>query len=201
MLGNMFAEYTILKSLKLRTTFGADYNGSQRDFFRSSRISSASLSEPASGDAASNRALNWLNENTLTYAYKDKQHRVDAVGGFTVQRSYQRSIVANGRNFPDDLIQNISGGQITSGSYTINEWSLVSVLGRVNYSYLDRYLLTATIRSDGSSRFGPSSRWGSFPSASFGYRISKERFMKKIQFIDDLKLRLSYGLSGNNAIG
>src|SRR5690606_6395781 len=85
MLGNMFAEYTILKSLKLRTTFGADYNGSQRDFFRSSRISSASLSEPASGDAASNRALNWLNENTLTYAYKDKQHRVDAVGGFTVQ--------------------------------------------------------------------------------------------------------------------
>src|SRR5690606_11638720 len=65
----------------------------------------------------------------------------------------------------------------------------------------DRYLLTATIRSDGSSRFGPSSRWGSFPSASFGYRISKERFMKKIQFIDDLKLRLSYGLSGNNAIG
>ncbi len=201
LLGNIFAEYAISNSLKLKSTFGTDYNGYQRDYFKSSKIASNAIVAPASATADANRDLNWLNENTLTYTYRSNNHSLDAVGGFTIQKSYQRVSRLNATNFADDLIQNVAGGQITGGTYSINEWSLVSVLGRVNYSYLDRYLLTATLRSDGSSRFGRSTRWGAFPSASVGYRISEEPFLRDIKAIDDIKLRFSYGLAGNNAIG
>ena len=96
-----------------------------------------------------------------------------------------------------DRSPTISGGQVTSGGDNRQEWSLVSALARANYSFRDRYLLTATIRSDRSSRFGAGNKTGTFPSFSAGWRLSEESFMKGVKGISDLKLRASWGKTGN----
>ncbi len=98
-------------------------------------------------------------------------------------------------------MENINGGTVNSGSQNVQEYTILSYLARANYSFRDKYLITGTVRRDGSSRFGADNRWGTFPSASVGWRVSEESFMKGLTFISDLKLRASYGLTGNNAIG
>ena len=88
--------------------------------------------------------------------------------------------------------------QLTSDE---SAYSMISYLARVNYAYDNKYLFTATVRSDGSSRFGKNNKWGTFPSVSVGWRVNQENFMKNIKVINDLKLRASYGIAGNNRIG
>jgi len=90
---------------------------------------------------------------------------------------------------------------VNAGSTFDSEWSLLSYLGRINYAFRNKYLLTATVRRDGSSRFGKNNKWGTFPSASVGWRVSQEKFLENSNLINDLKLRASYGIAGNNTIG
>lgn len=104
-------------------------------------------------------------------------------------------------NFPNDLVETLNAGIPTSATTTAYEWSLISHLARLNYSYEGKYLLTATLRRDGSSRFGDNNKWGTFPSVSAGWRISEENFLKNIKQLSELKLRASFGLTGNNFIG
>lgn len=103
----------------------------------------------------------------------------------------------NAENYPDDLVQTVSGGQVTGGTATEEEWSLVSNLGRLNYSFKNRYLFSASIRSDRASRFGAENKVGYFPSFSAGWRVSDESFMHSLTFINDLKVRGSWGKTGN----
>src|SRR5690606_18559489 len=105
--------------------------------------------------------------------------------------------------YPNNLIPTLSavGGLLNDGSSDVYEWSLISYLGRVNYHYDSRYYLTASFRTDGSSRFGSERKFGVFPSVSLAWRMSNETFMEGIGFLDDLKIRGSYGETGNNSIG
>lgn len=201
LLGNAFLEYQIIDGLKFRTSFGTDFNNSRYNYWKPSTLDAANPSSPAVAYQQQGEDINWLNENTLTYSRTAGVHQINAVVGYTAQKSTNNFLRANATNFPDDLVPTVSGGQINGGAGTVSEWSLLSYLARATYAFRDKYLVTATIRSDGSSRFGANNKWGTFPSASVGWRVSEEPFMRTVSFVSDLKLRASYGLSGNNAIG
>jgi TonB-linked SusC/RagA family outer membrane protein len=209
LLGNTYAEYALLPDLKFRTTFGADLNFFRSQIWNPSTLSSSAVSGPAYAVARRAESINWLNENTLSYQKTFGQHAINFVGGFTAQRETSDALAVTANNFPDDLVPNINGGTVIGGANqggnspaeAYQDYTILSLLARANYTFHDRYLLTATIRRDGSSRFGDDNKWGTFPSASVGWRVSEEEFMKGLRAVNDLKLRASYGLTGNNAIG
>lgn len=197
--GNFYGEYKIMDGLTWKTFVGIDINNYKRTFFRDNTLlfRTATSGEPY-GQSSSSQSINWLVENTLSYqkTFNDV-HSLSAVAGYTAQKE---SIDVNqilAENFPDDLVPTISGGQVTNGDATQEEWSLVSFLARANYSYKDRYLLTATIRTDRASRFGEGNKTGVFPSFSAGWRLSEEDFVSSLDFLSDLKLRASWGKTGN----
>lgn len=202
-LGNVTAEYTIIKGLKAKILVGTDIvDNKQNRYLPISTYEGRALS----GDAivGSVNTTNWLNENTISY---DKQigekGRFNAVIGFTAQQSKTESTIAEAAGFSsDNLTYNDLGSGTTSRnpSSDSEDWSLASYLGRINYVYDDRYLFTATLRADGSSKFGAGNKWGKFPSAAFGWNISKESFFKDFKNISTLKLRLSAGSTGNQSI-
>lgn len=199
---NMHLDYEIIEGLNLKISFGTDINTSRRDFFRSSLIGIGG--PPPSiplGIAENSQDINWLNENTLTYSKNiAEDHQLNVLLGYTVQKARFESSNMQATNFPNDQVPTLNAGQVTQGRTFEEEWSLISYLGRVNYTFKNRYLVSAAIRRDGSSRFGSGNRWGVFPSASLGWRLSEEDFMQNVPMISDLKLRASYGLTGNNAI-
>ena len=196
--GTAFAEFSLGYNLTLKTQLGADLSDYTRNFYRANSLlyRTASEGEPYA-QSGSSRTFNWLSENTLAYDRDYGDHSVNTILGFTAQkeRTDLNSIIA--QNFPDDEVPTINGGQVTDGTSTAEEWSLLSYLARVNYGYQQKYLLTATLRADQSSRFGSNNQTGVFPSASVGWRLSEESFMQDISSISDLKLRVSYGVTGN----
>lgn len=202
-LGNMYAEYELLKDLKFRTMVGADYFEARTSFFSPSDLGRAGVPAPVIpiGNASSSRDFIWLNENTLTYDKSFGEHRFNFLAGYTSQKARSENAYLSGINFPNDLVQTLNAAQISSGGTTVSEWSLLSYLARINYNYQSKYLATVTVRRDGSSRFGENNKWGVFPSGSLGWNISRERFLSSSKLISDLKLRASYGLAGNNTIG
>lgn len=197
--GNAYAEVSILAGLKFRTTIGTDLNYTKNRRFQPNTIDPINILTNAV--ATNTEATNWLNENTFSYKKRLGDHSVDAVVGFTAQKAYTNEFRGQASNFPDNLIESVNGGTINAGYESITIQTLLSYLARVNYSFKDKYLVTGTVRRDGSSRFGADNRWGTFPSASVGWRVSEEGFMKGVSFVSDLKLRASYGLTGNNDIG
>jgi len=203
-----FAEYEILTGLKARYSFNIDYSNSNAFSFRPSFVigetgnPNPNLSTPNSSSSTSNN-FNWLSELTVNY---DKtfgaDHRINALVGYTAQKERGEGYNFNATNYPDNLIQTINASALLNGPGAfIEKWALLSYLARVNYAWKDKYLFTATIRSDGSSRFGANKQYGSFPSAAFAWRASEENFLKGITWISNLKLRASYGRSGNFNIG
>ena len=202
LLGTTFAEYAFLDNLKYKLLVGTDLQNEKGNSFNPSIVGSDGNPPPVipSASYSSQESYNWLIEHTLNYTGDFGKHHMDALGGFTAQkvRSDMASIAAT--NFPNDLIRTLNAGVVTSASTSALEWSLLSLIGRVNYSYADKYLLTATIRQDGSSRFGANRKWGVFPSVSGGWRISQEPFMQETG-IHELKVRASFGYTGNNFIG
>jgi TonB-linked SusC/RagA family outer membrane protein len=150
-----------------------------------------------------NSFVDLLAEQTLTYNKIYKDHTINAVAGFTSQITRTRNDQAVGLDFPNDNIRTLNNASIIdkSGTYTnTNKIGLLSYLGRVNYNYKNKYLLSASFRTDGSSYFGPGNKWGTFPSVSLGWIMDKEKFMKNVNWISKLKWRASYGISGNNRI-
>jgi TonB-linked SusC/RagA family outer membrane protein len=206
-LGNVAGDYKFTDHLSLKVLFGTDlvFNKQNRYLPNSTYEGNPSGGVGTGGIATigSVNTTNWLNENTLSYSNHFGDHNINAVGGFTAQASKTSGVVASAATFAfDDLsynaLQNGTGARAPS-SFT-SAWQLASFLGRVNYSYLDRYLLTATLRADGSSRFGTGNKWGYFPSAAIGWNISEESFLKNINSISLLKLRIGIGVTGNQGI-
>ncbi len=194
---NLYAEYKLMEGLTFKTFFGADINNYKRNFFRKNSLlyRTATSGDPY-GQSSSSESVNWLTEQTLTYTTKlEGGHTLTAVAGYSTQKERidVNTIIAD--NFPDDLVNTVSGGQVVQGTAIQEEWSLVSMLARVNYDYSDKFLLTASIRSDRSSRFGPGNKTGVFPSVSVGWRISEE--LENISWLSDLKVRASWGETGN----
>lgn len=201
---NGFGEYEIIKGLKFKTTFNVDWQSAKAEYFRPSTLGGVNTAPPTipSGSVGNANIMNWLNENTLTYNWSATSgHNVTALLGYTVQQQKETYANFNGTNFPDDDIKTLNAAATLTGGTDKLEWALLSYLARVNYAYKDRYLVTATIRSDGSSRFGANNRWGTFPSLAVGWRISQEQFMLNSHLFSDLKIRASYGFTGNFNIG
>lgn len=202
-LGNTFIDLTLMPGLHLKSTFNIDWTSTKSDFFRPSYVGTFRSPPPLASTGNTSNAIlfNWLNENTLTYDKTIGQHNVNVLLGYTVQNERYEFTGVNGSQYADDVVQTINAAASLTSSADVQKWRLLSYLGRINYAFNDRYLLSATVRRDGSSRFGPNNRFAVFPSLSVGWRVSEESFFPKSTLINDLKLRASYGLAGNNGIG
>jgi len=202
-LSNNFIEYSITDGLTLKSSLGIQYGTNVIKLWRSSDVPFfTTLNYPATAGVTKTERINWLNENTLTYRKVfGEKHSLDALVGFTSQKDSYDRMSAGASDFPTDYVTYLSAGIVNSGTHLVSEWAMLSLMSRINYAYDSKYLLTATIRRDGSSRFGRNRQWGTFPSFSVGYNVSEEAFMDGVDFINTLKLRASYGLSGNNQIG
>ena len=208
--GKAFAELELMKGLSYKFSMGGDYYGAHNDQYRQSALPLKGKnyydtpSNPK-GYSSSSFYFNWLIENQLTYTTTiNKKHNISAVLVQSAQKETMKSNNVTATDYPNDYIHTINGGTVTEGGSDKTQWSIASYLARVQYNYEGRYMLSAAIRTDGSSRFGKNNRWGYFPSASAAWRISDEEFfknVKKLSFVNDMKIRASYGVTGNFQIG
>ncbi|RRB02800.1 SusC/RagA family TonB-linked outer membrane protein [Larkinella rosea] len=206
-LGGLWAEYELLQNLRFRSKVSIDYNQVTDDQFESSATAIGGYLQGVGGKGygvySSGTYTTFINTNTLTYNFLlNEKNRFNALAGFEILQRQERSGSVTGRLFPsDDFTYITSAGIVDNGSSGYLQSGLVSTFGEFRYDYDDRYLATLTARYDGSSRFGKDKQFGLFPSASLGWRISQESFMEKYRFLNDLKLRASYGFTGNERIG
>lgn len=201
-LGNVFAELTLFRDLKFKTT-----GGIQALFFDtrswSPKYNWQPIPQPNSYLFQQyNKSITWLWDNYFTYEKSINGHRITALAGTSAQTNRYDFMNGSVQKFASEATQQLNNGTTlpTIGG-SGNEWALLSFIGRLNYAYKSKYLLTATVRRDGSSRFGDDNKYGTFPSASAAWRISEEDFFKDISFVNDLKLRVGYGITGNQNIG
>lgn len=203
--GNAFLDFQPFEGLSLRSALGVNLIAASGNEYYPSTLGRSSAPPPtqATGQSSSSLLFNWVNSNTLTYTRTlGQKHNLLVLLGNETQKQTSESNAVDGTKFPTDAAPYINAaGAITSGSAGVSEWSLLSYFGRVTYDYARKYLLTVNIRRDGSSRFGSNNKWGTFPSASIGWRLIDESFIKNLNFFNELKLRASYGLGGNNNIG
>jgi len=207
LLGNTYLQYQPIKGLSLRTSLNIELESSKFFFFNPSTATS-NINVPVPTTAVSTRQalqnFSWLNENYATYNKSLGDHNFELLAGFTQQRYRQEFSRITANTYTDDRLPTIQGAiNIDRGGTNngIQEWSLASYISRLTYNYKGKYLFTAAVRADGSSRFGVNNRWGTFPSVSLGWVISDEEFMKDLPQVSIAKIRSSYGVIGNNNIG
>ncbi|MDB5021529.1 MAG: TonB-dependent receptor plug [Pedobacter sp.] len=203
-LGTVFAEWEIIKDLKYRVNVNGGIQDNQQKIFEASYIDFDASKGPRPARAVNQRGTDydWVIENTLNYAHTfGSKHALSGLVGYTTQKHTYNNMFGEARGFANDAIHTLNAGTMYALTSDESNYSMISYLGRVNYSYDDRYLITATFRGDGSSRFGMNKKWGTFPSLSLGWRVSQEKFMKDVTAISDLKIRAGYGIVGNNRIG
>ncbi len=190
--------YEILPGLNFKTFGGTYINLYNQDFYRGNSLLFRNATEGESyAQATSSTEVNWLWENTLNWDKEIGDHFINALIGYTAQKDNIAIKQVNADNFPDDLVTTISGGQVFAGNSVQEQWTLASSLFRLNYAFKDKYLFTGTIRSDRSSRFGADNQTGYFPSFSAGWRVNEESFLQSVEAISELKLRFSWGETGN----
>jgi len=204
--GNLYVEASFLDHFSLESSLGLDLDRrEERNFDPEFFVSSTQRNERSQLSVSTTEQNSWLWENTLSYDQDFGAHAIDAVAGVTAQ-AFTNEVLGGSRvNIvgTSDNLWFLDAGQ-QEGQTNFNsafDWSMLSGLGRVNYSYDSRYLLTVSFRADGSSRFGEENRWGYFPSVAGGWRVSEEAFMEDVSLINNLKLRASWGQIGNDKIG
>ena len=207
-MGNVGLKWQILPSLRLTSTFGVNSNDIQTKRFNNSKTYSGFPTKlntnGVNGSYETNNRMEWVNENTLNFKKKfNRNHTLNALAGFTISSLSRDRYSYNVIQIPNESL-GISGletgtpNKIRSTEY---ESRTMSWLARVNYSLKSRYLFTASVRADGSSKFPVNNRWGIFPSAAFAWRIKEEKFLRNVDAVSDLKFRLSWGITGNNRVG
>lgn len=204
LIGNAYIELELLKGLNFKTQANIDMaEQTHNNFVPSTSVGAIFVAPPqkATGLYGTYNKYSWVSENTLTYNTVIGNHSIGVLAGYTIQKFRDYSSEASGTDYPDDAIPWLSAAATTNATSGSSAWSLLSMIGRVNYNYKGKYLLSAAIRRDGSSRFGEDRKWGVFPSISAGWIASDESFMDELSVISYLKLRGSYGLTGNNNIG
>ncbi len=204
-LGTAYGEYEFIKDLKLKISLGADVLQSEENSYIPSTLYEGATTG-GSASIGNVRSESWLNENTLTYATTiSKVHHLDFLLGYTQQEARNNINRSGSSNFVTDALtyNNLQGGSVLATPYSSSSsHSMISYLGRANYNYNDAHYFTFSIRRDGSSRFGKDRKWGTFPSAGYSWNIVNEKFFRPFkQTISNLKLRLSYGKTGNQEIG
>lgn len=207
LLSNGYVQYEPIKGLVLKSSINLQYINTKYFFFNPS-TATYSINVPIPTTAVSRRnnmdEVTWLNENLATYTKNINNHHFELLAGVTTQRYREDNTNVQADTYTDDRLPTIQGALNISRGGTnngVNEWSLTSFLSRLTYNYKGKYLFTAAIRSDGSSRFGSKNRWGTFPSASLGWVMSDENFFKRFRSLSFAKIRTSYGVIGNNNIG
>ncbi len=199
---NVFGEYKFTSALKFRSEFGVDvFNQNEEQFFGSR--TNTGLSTNGYGLSRWTRIVNYNTNNYFSYnKVFGERHSFEAIAGMSFQRSDQYNTFVEGQEFPLDELKTLaSAAEITGGSSSLTNFSFLSYFSRINYKYGDKYLATLSARVDGSSRFGPNNKYGFFPAASVGWILSEEGFLKGNSTLSLLKLRGSYGLTGNAEIG
>ncbi|HZK95520.1 MAG TPA: TonB-dependent receptor [Prolixibacteraceae bacterium] len=202
LLGNIFAEITLLDGLMFKTDFGATIQDIKGVYFEP-----ADLSARASGAGIinNNYTINTVIQNTLNYNKSFSKHNIAVVLGQTAEKYEYESNHVRGEGMSNitTVYNNMAGNYMTSNiiQSNIGGFQMASFLGRVTYGFDSKYLLTSSVRKDGSSRFGKNNKWGYFPSAAAAWVVSKEDFMQNQTIISNLKFRLSYGATGNQEIG
>ena len=200
-IGNVYAELDVLKNLTLRSTAGIDFRSQIENEFQTRDFPGAASGEANKGvgRTGTNQQVIWLQENTLTYrpSLGDK-HRLTLLAGESMQESDRFTSSAGGSGYASNAVPYLSGVSIfTKPSSYADQWGLMSFFGRATYDYDQRYLATLSMRADGSSRFRAGKKFGYFPAASVGWRVSKEAFFPQNKVVTDLKLRGSFGANGN----
>lgn len=204
LLGDIYAQWEIIPDLKLKVVAGADIM-----YHKTNRYTPVTIYQArglASAYVGVNKTINWLNENTLTWNKTfNEKHDLNVLGGFTMQQNNTEYVQASSAGFVNDvmLYNDLGSGSVyNKPESNATRWNLMSYLARVNYSFMHRYLFSVNARVDGSSRFGSNNKYGFFPSASAAWRISEESFMEPYKdVLSNLKLRTSYGFTGNTEIG
>jgi TonB-dependent starch-binding outer membrane protein SusC len=203
-ISNVDASYNILEGLDLKVSAGVDFNNSTTDTYRKIGIVDGGTGT-GTGSKAMSKSYTFINENILNYTRTLNQiHRLSALAGFSYQESVFDNISSGSYSgfvsdiFENNNLQSAKNTRPVSTGY--NDSRLISYIGRFNYVYKEKYLLTLTGRYDGSSKFGANNKYAFFPSAALAWRISEEEFMRDVDWISNLKLRASYGEAGNQAI-
>jgi TonB-dependent starch-binding outer membrane protein SusC len=200
-IGSVFGELQLFEGLSFRTEFGFDVAAQEE--YRYSGVATARNSNAALGlaQAFNARTENFNVNSFFSYNRVFDVHSLDLTAGFQYQRSQIRDVFAEARDFPSDAFKMLTaGGRKTDALSTQKDFSFVSYFARANYKLLDRYLLSGSVRLDGSSRFGTNNRYGLFPAVSAGWIISQEDFLRDNDVLSTLKLRASYGRTGNAEI-
>ncbi len=203
LIGSIYTEIEIIEGLVFRTTGGLQTNFWQDRTWSPKYDWKPTPQEQSYLGQSSYTSITWNWDNTLTYqASFNDVHRLTVLAGTSAQENNYSFIDGSIQEFASDLTQQLDNGlsQKEVGGNG-SAWALMSYMGRANYAYRDKYLVTATIRRDGSSRFGTNNKWGTFPSGSVAWRISEEDFFQGVGFIDYLKVRAGYGVTGNQQIG
>lgn len=200
---NIYANLNPIKGLNLRFEYGGNLNHGNSYYFQPNFQYGTVVVESES-TRGSSKSDYWSMKTLATYDFDiAKKHKFQVMAGHEAQESGWENLFGTRKGFISDAIHNLDVGDATTAKNGNggSSWAIESYFGRLNYNFDDRYLLTATIRTDGSSNLGPNNRWGTFPSAALAWRINNESFMKKMKFITNLKLRLGWGIVGNQNAG
>lgn len=204
---NGYVEYEFIKGLKLKVSGGYTYDNRQSDSFNGSktRYGGPTSTDKVNAEIMRQQRLTWLNENILTYQtnFKNK-HFINTMLGMTLQNSDYEYYSFRTKQIPNESLgmAGMSQGTFDKSSSLKSSWSMLSYLARINYNYKSKYYATASFRADGSSKFSKQNRYGYFPSGSLAWSFSEEEFMEQYKkWFSSGKLRLSWGLTGNNRIG
>lgn len=200
LLASAYLEVTLVKGLKVKTNFGinsSDYSG----YYFTPTNSRVEPAPRAYYSQSANNTIEWLWENTVSYSMTFNDHAVDFVGGVSAQENKYRQIGLAGYGLVSDELRNAGSLESITDYYGNQQiWSLASEFARLTYKFKDKYILTGTVRRDGSSRFGPGNKYGVFPSVAAAWKIMEEPFMANVPVLSDLKLRGSWGQTGNQNI-
>jgi len=201
--GNVFANIELLAGLAFRSSMNTFYNRNDRIYFEQSDTNlGPDVRRQARMRSWMNRSLNYTWENLLLFNNNWEDHQVDIVAGYEFTKREFYSMYGERRDYDNDLLPYLGAGNtIINATDNANESSLISMISRINYNYLGRYMASFSFRRDGSSRFGPENKWGNFPAGSIGWRVTDEAFMQNFDYLNELTFRVSYGFTGNDNFG
>ena len=205
LLSNGYVEFTFLKDFKFKSSINGSINNYRQKQFRPSFLPGRGFDQPPPREASLSevyaQTINVSTDQVLNYTKTLGDHQISALVGYSAQEETFKIISATGNEFPDDIVRFLDAAERVDAGSAESSWSLLAYITRLNYAFKDKYLLSATYRREGSSRFGANNKWGDFPAVSAGWRLSEESFMKDFTWLTDLKLRGSWGVTGNNDIG
>jgi TonB-dependent starch-binding outer membrane protein SusC len=199
-IGNIFAEIKLPLDIKLRSSFGVDFNHRRNEYYVDPTTTGNGRANNGLGNANNSDELVWLLTNTATYSKKVNQHQFDGLLGTESRKSNYSSTYLSAKNYANGVVPTLNAASqvLNFGSFK-SSWAIQSFFGRAGYNYQGKYMLNASVRADGSSRFGKDKKYGTFYSVSGAWRISDENFFKRVHFANDVKLRASYGTTGNTS--